>query len=176
MSAFAQALRGWHDFYVLAGSAAATLIGLMFVVLSVGVNIKTKDRGTEDVETYAAPTVVYFVDVLVMSAVSLAPLESPKVMAGSLVLLISCNVLPGTRRLARIVRHHRENPIAARHWLWQLVLPVAVQVLVLVAAGELALGEPGALYAVAIALMGFMLVGVRNAWVLVVWLLQHRGQ
>ena len=31
-----QALRDWRDFYILAGTAAATLVGLMFVSASIG--------------------------------------------------------------------------------------------------------------------------------------------
>ncbi len=173
---FAQSLHAWHDFYVLGGSSAATLIGLIFVVLSLGVNLETNDRGTEDVNTYAAPTVVYFVDALAMSALSLAPLESPRTLACLFVLLIACNVLPGARRFGRILRHHRENPIAPKNWFWQLGAPVAVQVLVLVSAILLGLGERSALHVMAVALMGFMLVGVRNAWDLVLWLLEHRGR
>jgi hypothetical protein len=32
-------LRDWHDFYVLMGTATATLIGLMFVAVSIGAGL-----------------------------------------------------------------------------------------------------------------------------------------
>ena len=34
MLTFAQTIEQWRDFYILAGTAAATLIGLLFVSLS----------------------------------------------------------------------------------------------------------------------------------------------
>ena len=34
--AWLEQLEGWHDFYVIVGSAAAGLTGLMFVVVSLG--------------------------------------------------------------------------------------------------------------------------------------------
>ena len=36
---FQTALSGWHDFYILAGTAAATLVGLLFVGLSLHLRI-----------------------------------------------------------------------------------------------------------------------------------------
>jgi hypothetical protein len=33
----AQALKEWHDFYMLAGTAGATLLALLFVAVSCGV-------------------------------------------------------------------------------------------------------------------------------------------
>jgi hypothetical protein len=31
-----EALKDWHDFYVLVGTAAATLLGLLFIAVSLG--------------------------------------------------------------------------------------------------------------------------------------------
>jgi len=36
---FADVLQGWHDFYVTAGAAAATLVGLLFVGLSLHIKV-----------------------------------------------------------------------------------------------------------------------------------------
>jgi len=36
---FQAAVGGWHDFYLLAGTAAATLVGLLFVGLSLHLRI-----------------------------------------------------------------------------------------------------------------------------------------
>ena len=34
MGTFASAVTGWHDFYVVVGTASATLVGLLFLSLS----------------------------------------------------------------------------------------------------------------------------------------------
>ena len=36
---YGQAVQGWHDFYVTAGAAAATLVGLLFVGLSLHIRV-----------------------------------------------------------------------------------------------------------------------------------------
>jgi hypothetical protein len=35
----AELLHEWHDFYVLLGTASATLVGLMFVAVSIGTSV-----------------------------------------------------------------------------------------------------------------------------------------
>ena len=40
---FAAAVAAWHDFYLLAGTAAATLIGLIFVALSLNPEVMADD-------------------------------------------------------------------------------------------------------------------------------------
>ena len=44
-TSFAELVEDWHDFDVLVGTAAATLVGLMFVAASIGARVFTeKDR------------------------------------------------------------------------------------------------------------------------------------
>jgi hypothetical protein len=49
----------WHDFFSLVGTAAATLIGLMFVAASVGTGFFTEERQV-GLRTLLSPTVVAF--------------------------------------------------------------------------------------------------------------------
>ena len=63
---------GWHEFYLLAGSAAAVLIGLIFVVISL-----MQDRSRSSVlagsKLYMGPIVLGVSFVLVLSAAALTP-------------------------------------------------------------------------------------------------------
>jgi hypothetical protein len=43
---FARALHEWHDFFVLVGTAGATLLALMFVAASLGAGILTAKSRT----------------------------------------------------------------------------------------------------------------------------------
>jgi hypothetical protein len=54
-----EALKEWHDFYILLGTAAATLLGLLFVAVSLGAGYLTEEHqyGTR---TFMSPVVVYF--------------------------------------------------------------------------------------------------------------------
>jgi hypothetical protein len=61
----------WANFYVITSAAAATLIGLWFVVITLAV-----DRGLEDtgqIRVHLTPTVVYFASVLGVAALLAFP-------------------------------------------------------------------------------------------------------
>jgi hypothetical protein len=59
-------LHDWHDFYVLLGTAAATLIGLMFVAASIGAGLFT-DEHKDMMRTFLTPTIIHFCAVLFFS-------------------------------------------------------------------------------------------------------------
>ena len=60
-------LTTWQTFYVITGSAAATLTGLMFVVISLIVGSRARvSPGSGGIATFSTPTVVHFGAVLLM--------------------------------------------------------------------------------------------------------------
>jgi hypothetical protein len=40
----AETLKQWHDFYLLVGTAGATLLGLLFIAVSLGAGFLTEER------------------------------------------------------------------------------------------------------------------------------------
>ena len=60
-----QQLRDWQNFYMLSGTAAATLTGLMFVVISLSPNMTDPDAEA-NVRAFVTPTVVQLSVVLVL--------------------------------------------------------------------------------------------------------------
>src|SRR6266566_2878827 len=66
-------LHAWHDFYVLIGTAAATLIGLMFVAASISASYMT-EKHQAGIQSFYTPTVVHFATVLITCVVLVAPL------------------------------------------------------------------------------------------------------
>src|SRR6266480_472232 len=75
-------LEGWHDFYVVVGSGAAALTGLLFVIVSLGPKLIASNTET-GVRAFISPIAVHFTAVLVASAVMLAP-DIPTAVLGSL--------------------------------------------------------------------------------------------
>src|SRR5262249_3010993 len=67
-------LTTWQNFYVIIGSAAATLTGLTFVVitLTAGVRMRTSSQ-SEGVAAFSTPTVVHFSAALLIAAILSAP-------------------------------------------------------------------------------------------------------
>src|SRR5437868_2038916 len=68
-------LHAWHDFYVLIGTAAATLIGLMFVAASISASYMT-EKHQAGIQSFYTPTVVHFATVLIACVVLVAPLRA----------------------------------------------------------------------------------------------------
>ena len=54
-----QTLRDWRDFYVMGGTAAATLVGLMFVFASIGAS-RFSSKYLAPMRAFITPTVVHF--------------------------------------------------------------------------------------------------------------------
>jgi hypothetical protein len=67
---YGEALLGWRDFYVTAGAAAATLVGLLFVGLSLHIKVVVS---RPDVRSLARVTLADFFVVLLVALVVLAP-------------------------------------------------------------------------------------------------------
>lgn len=74
---FAAIIEGWHDFYMLAGSAAATLLGLLFVAVSLHIDTIAKARKSGDVIEFVQRTLSNFLVILAFAFVFTIPRQSP---------------------------------------------------------------------------------------------------
>lgn len=74
---FAAIIVGWHDFYMLAGSAAATLLGLLFVAVSLHIDTIAKARKSGDVVEFARRTLSNFLVILAFAFIFVIPGQSP---------------------------------------------------------------------------------------------------
>jgi len=64
-------LERWANFYLITSAAAATLIGLLFVIVTLALDKGLKDTG--QIRAYLTPTVVYLVSVLGVAALLTFP-------------------------------------------------------------------------------------------------------
>jgi hypothetical protein len=67
-------MEGWSDFYTLVGSTAATLIGLIFVVISLGAD-HAKKGDEHRLRVGVTPTLVHFASLLFSALAMMAPLS-----------------------------------------------------------------------------------------------------
>lgn len=160
---------GWGEFYLMAGSAAAVLIGLIFVVVTL-----MQDRPRSSVlvgsRLYMGPVVLQVSFVLVVSAAALANGVTGNAMA--LVLLIVA-VWGLVRALHSIIGIRALRGEDAPHWtdVWfYAAIPGALYLaLGAVAAGFLGRFE-WAIDALAGVITAMLLNAIRNEWDLVTWL------
>jgi hypothetical protein len=165
---FADALHAWHDFYILVGTASATLVGLMFVAATIGANV-FREENRAAMRTFLSPTVVHFVAVLLVCIVGVAPSHTEPTLAALLVL----GGVGGLGYSARIwtqisIRRRFNVDIVDR--LFYALIPVLGYVLILVAAGLMFAASPWSLDVLAAAIAVLMLAGLRNAWDMTVWI------
>jgi heme O synthase-like polyprenyltransferase len=76
---FLTALREWQNFYLLVGTAAATLVGLLFVALSLESSLVLADRAWA-VRTFMTPSLIIITAVLMVTAVSNMPIGPPGIL------------------------------------------------------------------------------------------------
>src|SRR5262245_38044229 len=76
MDAFTETLRSWQNFYFMAGGAAAALMGLMFVALSLGTHL-VSETTVANIGTFVTPSIIYFVSALLLACVMLVPTYTP---------------------------------------------------------------------------------------------------
>jgi hypothetical protein len=67
-------LERWANFYVVASTAAATLLGLLFILITLGAERRPKESG--EIRLYLTPTVVLFGSVLCLAALLTFPTQS----------------------------------------------------------------------------------------------------
>ena len=158
----------WDSYYLLIGTAAGALIGLLFVVasLNAGRDVSTVSRGTQ---TYLTPTVFHFAMVVIVSALATAP-ELPARFIG---LALGACALAGLLYSVWICVRLSQNKLEGQHWsdFWYFgAAPVATYLGLGATAAAVWAAPPAVPYGTAFLLLVLMLVGIRNAWDLVTWL------
>ena len=171
---FAELLRAWHEFYVLIGTAAATLIGLMFVAASISASYMT-EKHLAGIQSFYSPTVVHFASVLITCVVLLAPL--PTHLLGALLLAIGAFGLGYASFVwVRMGRRGFTSSIDLADRFWYALSPVAGHLLMVVAAlMVLAMGDGPSLDVLATAILLLLLAAIRNAWDITAWAVTRSG-
>ena len=88
----------WHDFFLLAGTAAVTLVGLLFVALSFNLDALLHDS-RQHLLRLARSTLLSFVVVLVLSLAMLAPSVGSRPLGVQLITLGIVAIIASWRQL-----------------------------------------------------------------------------
>jgi hypothetical protein len=154
----------WQTFYVLIGTAAATLTGLMFVVatLIAGVRVRVSSP-SEAFATFNTPNVVHFCLALLVAALLSAPWQALW-QAGLLLGLCGLGGVTYVVIVVRRVRRQTDYQPVLEDWLFHTVLPLVSYTAFIVAALLLP-GHPApALFVIAAVTMLLLFTGIHNAW------------
>ncbi|MDP9203452.1 MAG: hypothetical protein M3P26_16205 [Gemmatimonadota bacterium] len=165
-------LTGWENFYIIVGSSAAALTGLMFVVIT----LTAESRGGGDsggLGAFASPTVLHFCAVLLVAAIlttpghTIASLSFSLGVCGLVGIAYSISIIVQMRRLKAY------TPVGS-DWVWHILLPLIAYVCLLGSAAVVWIDAAAALYSVGAGALLLLYVGIHNAWDAATWMAVHR--
>jgi hypothetical protein len=162
---------GWDNFFVIAGSSAAGLTGLTFIVITLAAQGgRVNPRG---LSVFVTPTIVHFAVVLGYSAF----LSMPRLNALSLSLSFGVGGAAGLTYsgfLAGGIRRITSAYVPAHEdWIWNVILPSVAYGALVAAAPLIWRGAQSGLYVAAGAFVLLLLIGIHNAWDIAVWNSTH---
>jgi hypothetical protein len=160
----AEALEDWREFYLLVGTAGATLVALLFVAVSLGTGYLTQERA-EATRTFFSPVVVHFAGVFFLSCVALVPSHTSLFFAAAIGATALAGLGVSVYAMVKFLSKYR-TPYWSDHFAYYL-LPI-LGYCALMSAAVLAYVESDyALEALGGSLLLLLLVNIRNAWDLV---------
>jgi hypothetical protein len=155
-------LTEWDSFYGIVASAAGTLIGLQFVIMTL--IAERPPKGAELAgAAFATPTIVHFSASLLVSALMRAPWPAP-VFPAVLWGLIGLSGLVYTAIVARRIKKQIAYQPGLEDWLFHVALPAASYLLLAAAAFSTHAYIRGALFTAAAAALLLLFIGIHNAW------------
>ena len=164
----AELFHTWHDFYVLVGTASATLVGLMFVAASIGSSVFS-ERHRIALQAFISPTVVNFAAVLFVCIGVMIPSQTWL----SLGVLLAGGGIAGLVYAGRVwvqLFVRRRFPLDVVDRMFYATVPLVGYLLVLAAGILLLLGTHWSAEVTSAALVVLMLAAIRNAWDMMVWI------
>jgi hypothetical protein len=165
---------GWDNYFVLLGTAAAGLIGLLFVVVTLTTGVE-RSRALRAGGIYMTPIAAHFGVVLSISACALVPRLTPPQLAVLIALLAAIGLSAAMRSCFGILDFHRSAD--PPHWsdFWGYgAAPASADLLLEAAAAGVWLRADWAPYLLGAALLVLLLVAIRNAWDLLTWMAPGR--
>jgi hypothetical protein len=165
---FAELLHEWHEFYLLLGTASATLVGLMFIAASISATVFNEESRAA-LGTFITPTVIHFAAVLFACLVLIVPTHSWH----SLGLVLAAGGLAGTVHsgvlLFHLIIRHRFN-VDLIDRAFYVLIPLVAYVITLIAAVLLFEQAKIGAELIAAALLILLVAGLRNAWDMMLWI------
>jgi len=160
----------WHDFFIVLGAAAGTLIGAMFVVVSIASGLV---KGSELASRiFVTPTIVHLAFVLMSCAFTLVPSVNRSTLGASAGVAGIVFLGYAGRNVFHI---GRRGEIERSDHLWYGVTPLIAYLLVIVGAALVLEAAPGAVETLGFALALLIIGGIRNAWDLILFFLERQG-
>jgi len=162
-------MAGWNDYFFMLGSAAAALIGLMFVVVSL-----TAGRARSELEAgkklYTSPIVWHLCVVVVLSGATVAPSIDLRSLGIGTMVIAAASAAYCLYLTRGIIRAQLASNFSGYDAFWYGVAPAFIYAATALSGWGLLSGRSWAASAIAGAVMALLLVSIHNEWDLVTYL------
>ncbi len=155
-------LGAWNNLYLVTSAAAATLVGLLFVVITLAAERQPPSEAKR-IRIYLTPTVVYFASVLLLAGVLTFPTQSR--LSATL-----CSCGEGAAGILYALSLLRGRPLGGRFrvrgdaWPYSLLPAAAFGLLVAGGAAVFELNPDRGLTLVAVSMLALLALALRNSW------------
>jgi hypothetical protein len=166
--------RDWSNFFIMAGTAGATLIGLLFVVVTLGASWSSSP-GRLGLDAFLTPTLVHFSGALFLSMATLVPFQSAWPIGSILGL---CGLIGLAYQASTIFMKRNQGFVSLRwsDWLPHAGLPALGNVSLIAGAAGMIAGKSFAPYAIAAAVTLILIAGIYGAWDITLWIVRNRDK
>jgi hypothetical protein len=168
-------LAQWANFYVIMGSSAGALTGLMFVVIVLTRDFQSASGGSGTSHarrSFATPTIVHFTAVLSLAGVLSMPGVTRAAM-GLILLGAGLGLLVYVYFVARRGRRLEVYQPDLEDHAFHFILPSAAYASVVVAGASAWASPSTSLYLIAASMIGLLIIGIHNAWDSAVWMVMR---
>jgi hypothetical protein len=155
-------LAAWESFYVITATAAGTLIGLQFIVLTL-IGSRRGQRVAETSAAFVTPTIAHFSAALLIAALMRAPWPKPAPVEA----LCSAVGLAGVAYVFvvhRLMRQQAGYQPVLEDWLFHFILPFLAYAALVVSAMLMVTATQLALFGVGAGALMLVFIGIHNAW------------
>jgi len=168
-----ETLKPWHDFYILVGTAGATLLALLFVAASLGAGFLTDERRAAT-NTFMSPVVLHFTSVFFLSALALFPWHHGEIFAALVGVTAVAGAIISAYITIEVIRTDMTNYL--EDYFAYGLFPCLGYLALLAAAVSIYLEKDFGPAALAGALLLLAIVSIRNAWDLTLTMVRRRGK
>ena len=164
-------LAPWHEFYALLGTAAAALVALLFVAVSIATRILTSaPESRRNTATYMSPVVFHYANILFLSLIVLIPTQTWESFG---IVIAAASVGSFCYSLLVMVRVHRNSISDFSDRIGYGAVPMLCYAAGLVSSWLILKEQPAGLNLLAGAALVLLVDNIRNAWDLMISLAQH---
>ncbi len=159
-------LAEWHELYALLGTAAAALVALLFVAVSIATDVLTPEaESRRNTATYMSPVVFHYTTILFLSLIAMIPTQSWESFG---IVIAAASIGSFSYSLLVMVRVHRNSISDLSDRLGYGAVPMLCYATGLISSWLMLKEQPAGLDLLAAAALALLVTNIRNAWDLMI--------